>query len=288
MLIQLVRRLHQQGRLAGVLRMLERLRLLAPAFRVYEKLVARDRRSRYAGGARTADNDGPLPAPELVVLVQGSPDTGWFRVSGRAMFQVIADLARKHNAPVGDMQAILEFGCGCGRVLRYWHAVRGPQIHGTDYNPRLLNWCRGNLPFARIARNDLHPPLTYADHVFDYVYAISVFTHLSEDLQDRWMQELTRVLKPGGLLLITTHGGSFRHKLSGAEQAAFDSHRIVVRYADSSGKNLCNAYHPEVYVRDRLAAGYTICEFIPAGTREAIYQDTYLLRKGAPEAVRGT
>jgi hypothetical protein len=44
----------------------------------------------------------------------------------------------------------------------------------------------------------------------DCIYAISVFTHLSAELQDLWMKELRRIVRPGGHLLITTHGESFR------------------------------------------------------------------------------
>lgn len=278
MLVAFVRKLHRQGRLGGALKVLEHLRLLGPAFRLYEKLVARDRGSQGDEPIPIADETGPIPPPDLMVLVQGSADTEWFRISGQAIFDALVGLARKHDAPVENMRDILEFGCGCGRVLRHWRAVSGPQIHGTDYNPKLLDWCRVNLPFSRISQNGLAPPLAFPDSGFDFIYAISVFTHLSEDLQARWMTELTRILRPGGLLLITTHGTSFHHKLDAAEQARFDSGKLVVRYADSSGQNLCNAYHPETWVRNRLATDYTILEFVPAGTWEAVYQDIYLLK----------
>ena len=40
------------------------------------------------------------------------------------------------------------------------------------------------------------------------MYALSIFTHLDADLQVPWMEELTRVVKPGGVLLATFHGRS--------------------------------------------------------------------------------
>jgi len=71
-------------------------------------------------------------------------------------------------------------------------------VHGSDYNPRLVRWCRESLPFADFRVNGLQPPLPYADGELEFVYAISIFTHLTEALQDAWLQELARVLAPGG------------------------------------------------------------------------------------------
>jgi ubiquinone/menaquinone biosynthesis C-methylase UbiE len=59
--------------------------------------------------------------------------------------------------------------------------------------------------FAQFEVNGLAPPLAYEANHFDFIYALSVFTHLPESLQTAWMSELARVLKPGGYLLMTTH-----------------------------------------------------------------------------------
>ena len=50
------------------------------------------------------------------------------------------------------------------------------------------------------------PPLPYPDEYFDVVYCLSVFTHLNESMQDLWIEELSRILKPGGVLLLTIYG----------------------------------------------------------------------------------
>ena len=101
---------------------------------------------------------------------------------------------------------MLDFGCGCGRVTRNWAGLSGVQVAGTDLSRPAVDWCRRHLPFARFEENGLEPPLVFDDESFDLVYALSVFTHLTADLQLAWRDELRRVLRPGGFLLVTTHG----------------------------------------------------------------------------------
>jgi SAM-dependent methyltransferase len=55
------------------------------------------------------------------------------------------------------------------------------------------------------------PPLPYENASFDYIYSISVFTHFDKTSFVCWGEELSRVLRPGGLALLTLHG---RHALS--------------------------------------------------------------------------
>ena len=42
---------------------------------------------------------------------------------------------------------------------------------------------------------------------------------------------------------------------------------------------MCGAYHPEIYVRERLARGFQVVEFVPEGAAGNPYQDAYLLRR---------
>jgi len=275
----LILRLNQQGLLGRLLRILQKLGLLVFAFRVYEWLIAFKAPAKQARPVQADKDSYPLPPPDLRVLVAGTPSAEWFVNFGEAMFQTIVSLLRQQAVPAENLRAVLEFGCGCGRVLRYWDRVHGPTIYGTDYNPRLIAWCRANLPFATTDVNQLQPPLSYADQSLDFIYVISVFTHLAPESQMAWINELTRILTPGGYLLITTHGESFRHKMRPTELAAFEAGQLVVRFEETSGTNLCSAYHPQAYVRSHLAQGYEICQFVPAGQQEAIHQDIYLLRK---------
>ncbi|HEY2543316.1 MAG TPA: class I SAM-dependent methyltransferase, partial [Gaiellaceae bacterium] len=212
-----------------ILRLAQRTGLLGPVFRAYELAVS-------LRPARVRAVDGPpLPPRRLMVRVAGTANADWFLRSGRAAYDAIAA-----NVPLDESADVLDFGCGCGRVLRYWEGQAGT-IAGSDRDAGAVDWCRANLPFARLDRNGLAPPLPHADASFDLVYALSVFTHLTAELQTAWRDELRRVLRPGGRLLLTTHGTSYLPRLEEDERARFDRGELVVRWGDLPGSNLCSA-----------------------------------------------
>jgi SAM-dependent methyltransferase len=250
-----------------VLRLLERAGLIGPAFHAYERLVSlRPDRPRAVDGP-------PLPPRRLMVRVAGTADADWFLRSGRAAYDAIAA-----HVPLTEVESVLDFGCGCGRVTRYWSDFAGT-ASGSDVNTKAVDWCRANLPFARFEVNRLEPPLAFADESFDLVYALSVFTHLTAELQLAWRDELRRVLRPGGRLLMTTHGESYRPRLDAGERRRFEAGELVVRWSELPGTNLCSAYHPERYLRETFAQGFTFVELEREGARGNPTQDLVVLAR---------
>lgn len=224
----------------------------------------------------------PIPPPELRLLVSGAEQTPQeFLEVSEGMEAGITGLLRRRNLRIDDFRAVLDFGCGCGRMLRRFHSIQGTRFYGTDYNPRLVQWCRDNLPFAEFGVNELEPPLSYAGGTFGFVYALSVFTHFPEELQAAWMKELWRVLEPGGHLQITTHGHEYAKAfLSGEARERFENGELVVLEANRAGENQCTAFHPQDYVRSVLSAGFEVLEFCEGKPfDDSIEQDMYLLRK---------
>jgi SAM-dependent methyltransferase len=219
----------------------------------------------------------PVPPLGLIDLVSGQPDIPWFLESGRRAAANAREALGRQGVAMESLRAILDFGCGCGRVVRHWSGLPA-EVHGCDVQGRLVEWCRKNLPFARFERNGLEPPLPYRDAAFDLVYALSVFTHLTEPLQRTWMEEMRRVLAPGGFLLITTHGESYASGLDPRELAAFTAGQLVVRESSEAGSNVCGAYHPPAYVRSTLSSGFEIVDFRAEGAAGNPHQDLWLLR----------
>jgi hypothetical protein len=87
------------------------------------------------------------------------------------------------------------------------------------------------------------------------------------------------VLRPGGRLLLTTHGNSYLPRLDPDERARFEAGELVVRWGEVAGSNLCSAYHPERYLHETFADGFAFLELEPEGARGNPTQDLVLLQK---------
>jgi len=263
-------------------RSLERLGVLATVDDARARLGylrSTELRTKNRSLSAAATRDGyPLPPPELVYAVAGHFDVSAYIESGVDHARFIRERLRAAGVEIEQVGALLDFGCGCGRVLRHWHELSSARVCGSDVNPRLVAWCNDALPFASVTTNRLEPPLRYEDDTFDVVYAISVFTHLTEPLQHRWMRELERVIAPDGVAIITTKGLSRSNVMSDAERERFLAGELVVQAGRYAGRNLCAAFHSERYIRERLAGRLEVVEFVPADG-QVFTQDATVLRK---------
>jgi SAM-dependent methyltransferase len=256
---------------------MDRLKLARPAVRLYELALAA--RSGLSRGR--VEETGGLPLPPARLRAQIGPlhaDADFFLRSGRRHADLIRDLLRENGSSIEELDALLDWGCGCGRVLRHWSELSGTR-RGCDIDARMVEWCQANLPFAEVAVTELAPPLPYPDASFDLVYAFSVFTHLAEDLQHAWIRECLRVLRPEGYLLLSTLGEYYASldRLTESERRSFADGDVVVLYEQSAGTSLCSAYHPPEYVHRQLAADFELVSFRPAGDDGR--HDIHLLRK---------
>ena len=141
-----------------------------------------------------------------------------------------------------------------------------------------MGWCADNLTFADFEVNTLEPPLPYEDDRFDLVYSVSIFTHLDEVLQRPWIEELARVVRPGGLVLVTVTGPELATELLRPEDLErFERGELVVKRSELAGMNACAAYHPARYIREELARGFELVEHVVSGAPD-VRQDAVLLR----------
>lgn len=221
----------------------------------------------------------PVPPRKLMFLVAGHHDVREFLRSGRATNEAIRRLLNKHGVKIEQLDSVLDFGCGVGRIMRHWNTTQGPKWHGTDYNPDLIKWCKYNLKFAEFRVNTLSGQLPYEAESFDFIYVFSVFTHLSEPLQFFWINELSRVLKPGGYLYFTAHGDYYLEELSREEREQFLVGKLVIREEHRSGENICAVFHPVSYVQEKLAQNLTVVDFVPGSDETDSKHDVHLMRK---------
>jgi SAM-dependent methyltransferase len=253
------------------------------------RLLSEDRESCYVISLLTEDpgvaeiegaEDLPLPPQEMRLLSSGTAEPERFVASGRTGLEWLRDILARHGASVDDGTDILEFGCGAGRYLR--HLSRHPgSLVGVDYNPYLLAWAEANLRFARFAVCGPRPPIPEPDGAFDIAFAIDVFSHLDESAQVPWFEDLARVVRPGGLLVLTLHGPSRTENLPLKLRRTFAEGRLSVLRPALSGTNGCAAYHPRAYVERVFGQRLPLVEHAEHAAAE-LRQDVAVFRK--PEA----
>ncbi|MEB3342685.1 methyltransferase [Okeania sp.] len=152
-----------------------------------------------------------LPPSHLLLRISGNPSVKAFISSFDDLRHTIKNYLQTAGFDFNQFENILDFGCGVGRYLMAFQPELLPnqKLFGCDVFPECAEWCQENIKFATVKRNDIQPPLPFENNQFDLINSISVFTHLSIDLQHLWAWEVYRVLRPGGILFMTLHGPQF-------------------------------------------------------------------------------
>ena len=264
---------------------LERLHLLSYASYIYRNFLANPDKSKFVRWWRFQKfmpfDQLPMPPMYMRWLVINQIDPAIFMESGRMQVNgLILPLLERNGLVISSFTSLLDFGCGCGRLIRYWKDLSDQDIWGCDYNSKMIKWCRKHLRFAQFIVNDLDPPLSFAPEKFDFIYARSIFTHLPEEKQLAWFREIFRVLKTDGVFLFTVSGDYYKSQLTFDEANIYDSGQMVIRKAGRAGQNDCAVFHPPLLVREILIrTDFELLEMVPGGTVKMAWQDTYLVRK---------
>ena len=222
--------------------------------------------------------DFPVPPAHLAFDAYANVNHEYYFTSGRERAAEIAEYVRRHTT--AENPSFFEWGCGCARVLRHMVAeLPGSAIAGSDYNPEAIEWSRDHIQGVRFEVNQLAPPLPFDDGEFDFSFALSVFTHLSEEMHHAWLAELARVTKPGGVIMFSAHGENLVPLLMPWEKEAWDRGELIVRGDVEEGKRMYLAFHPEQYVRNELLSGFEVLEHVDGRTRGERKQDFWVVRR---------
>lgn len=297
------RALQRVGLLESTVRLLKSAGLFRPPFTAPV--------NRPAGGfqlsAETA-NRGPLdmettslldrelttaiPPGDLIYLVNGHRDGHNYAISRGATVRNMIELLAGAGVDYRAFRSILDFGCGCGRVLAGWEHFIGEhsKLFGFDINPSLIEFCQKNIPFARTAVSGYFPPLPLGDASVDFAYAGSVWTHLSLPAAMQWAGEFARVIAPGGIAMMSYHGSYFAPVVANNSKAGsrqLEENGFYVHLHGSAedtfaGSNNYATFMTSAFMR-QLFAGFDVLRIYP-GISEgpnpfASYQDIAVLRR---------
>jgi SAM-dependent methyltransferase len=217
---------------------------------------------------RSNGNRANLPPAELRYRVGASPDLEEFITIGKACANDIQSTLQNVGRDIGSFQRVLDFGCGCGRTLIHMQNLApGAQFDGADIDVKAIEWCKKNLKFATFSLSNETPPINFAAGTFDFIYAISVFTHLDEDYQFRWLEELRRIAKTGATVVLTLHGA--KNDKGFFFERSYEEGLFPAWYQ--------NTYHSKDYVFENFARYFKVLGHFPNALHA--HQDVVVLEK---------
>lgn len=227
----------------------------------------------------------PPPPAHLQVRVVGSLSPGFIE-SGYLVCNDLRAVLKGAGKDLSDFPKILDYGCGCGRVIRAMKSLLpSADLYGTDIDGEAIEWLAANYSrFGTFAVAPHLPPLPYPDRTFDFVAGLSVFTHLPEDMQFSWLAELQRITKPGANLILSTHGETHYGKFPPELLEVMKTKGFY--YSDfgfNYGKSISlpdfyqTSFHTHDYIRREWGKYFEVLDIQPLRLQK--HQDTVLLRK---------
>jgi 2-polyprenyl-3-methyl-5-hydroxy-6-metoxy-1,4-benzoquinol methylase len=147
----------------------------------------------------------PLPEPSRICRVNGPLSQSGFNRAGYSHYHIISslahDLMQLRRGPID----ILDWGCGCGGLARFFLQDKHFNYTGCDIDADNLTWCQRNLDSERFFMLPLSPPESVPFSVpFNVIFGISVISHLSPTNIKIWLEWLANILTDDGHLILST------------------------------------------------------------------------------------
>jgi SAM-dependent methyltransferase len=190
-----------------------------------------------------------------------------------------------------DVERWLDFGCGYARVIRFLvRRVPPDRVWASDVVREGVDFCRSEFGVhALYSRPDLD---ALELETFDFVYAISVLSHLNERNSRALLRILGDALRPRGIAMFTTHGHRSLENpaLYGAEfgeRRQEIAREVAARgmtflpYAFTGGDDYGMAWHAPEWIEETVAAFHgdaiQLVRFVPHGLDD--HQDVFAFQR---------
>jgi SAM-dependent methyltransferase len=226
----------------------------------------------------------PTPPIKLIARVDGSASPEFYLLKGAQNYREFLRLIEKHSE-ISNISTLLDWGCGSGRLTGFFLKYSGiPDIHGCDIDAEAAQWANEHFPQGTFRAIPPHPPTSYNENQFDLIVSFSVLTHLDRENQNAWLEEMRRILRPGGLFIATVHGVKAAQVLlpkSDVEtlrrDGVHDAMRDTVLGGVAPDDYYRASFQTQDYIRQKWSRFFEIVEIVEQGA--SCYHDIVVMRK---------
>jgi ubiquinone/menaquinone biosynthesis C-methylase UbiE len=241
------------------------------------KFLNRKKNSRYK-----TENPGIQLPPDKFIYETYNLNYQDYIEDGSETAKEIIGLVNQYSGLNKPGNRLLDWGCGPARVIRHFPLLKDNNLEafGTDSNAGYIKWNSTHIPGVMFSTNQASPPTGYPDRYFNVIYGLSILTHLSEEKHFSWVKEFGRLLKPGGLLIITSQGGAYYNKLTTPEKILFSEGKFVSRQNEMEGSRIFSSFQPEPFMK-KLLEDFKIVGVQKGSERITLHgqQDTWIAVK---------
>lgn len=141
---------------------------------------------------------------EKINEILGQLESGYDQISGkfsqtRAHFWKEMDFVSNY---IENGDKVLDYGCGNGRLIDMLKEKR-VDYWGVDISGNLINLAQFKYPGQNFQKISSQSSLPSPDNYFNKIVSIAVFHHFPEEHAQKMAKELYRIIKPGGIVVIT-------------------------------------------------------------------------------------
>ena len=236
-----------------------------------------------------ADLVPQMPEVSMQATFTGQSGDSTLR-EGFVAYRIFKNCYERHVGPFRSCEAVLDFGCGWGRIIRFFLKDIEPEsLFGIDHSEEVIHICHQTNKWCKFVMIEPSPPTAFPEQSFDLIYLYSVFSHLPEEMHWAWLKEFHRLLRPDGMLIATTFPRDFIQDCktmrddarfnaypqwaketakafmdTEAALSAYDQGRFCYssRGADGRWSFWGEAYIPKSYVEERWREIFDICDYI--------------------------
>ena len=137
-----------------------------------------------------------------------TPETAavFYFATGASIFRTVSEIAAWRFGGLGRVRSFLDFAAGYGRATRFLARALGPErVTMAEIDPGAVRFQQETLGVRSVV-SDHDPRRLALEGPFDFVLAISLFSHLPAGRFEAWLDRLDALVAPGGVLVFSTHG----------------------------------------------------------------------------------